>query len=181
MRYDHDIGAHIARPTPHDLALDDLVDIGHQQRRTLPGLDAQDAARVVAQIRKITRWMQESETYAVPLPRRTGKTRSAVRQRGGAFGRQRQSGWEDTCNRGKSAGMVIVAMADDGHVEPEYAECMQRRDAHALARIESIRYGRAHVVKQVVMRRAHQHRQALANIKHDELSLPLSWQCPIRP
>src|SRR3546814_17042302 len=69
--------------------------------------------------------------------------------------------------------IFVVAVADDRRVQPPYAQRTQRGHADALAGVEAVRLRGAHVVQQAVAGRAHQHRQALADVQHHQFRLAL--------
>jgi hypothetical protein len=124
--------------------------------------------------------VQEAQAHPVPLPFFAGQA-GAVGRDAFAFRRQAVDDRQRTPHRAPAAGVVGVAMAGDGHVEPAHAQRMQRRHHHPLAGIVGVADRRAHVVEQRVPLRAQQHRRTLPDVEHLQLELARRRQHPRRP
>lgn len=180
VRDHHDVGPEVARLALRQALLHRRADVAGEQQRAMRGFHPQHAARLVAQRREVRRRVQQAQPHAIVGPGVAGHAGPrACEPR--VLRRQQRHAWPGAPHRVQAAGVVVVAMARDQPVDAAHAQGAQRRHHHLLAGIETLRLRRAHVVQQHVAVRAHQHSQALTDIKHDRFELARGGPPAVRP
>ena len=119
--------------------------------------------------------MQDAEAHAVPFPGLPGAARRDP-GRVAAGRRQQRRHRERLRHRCPAAGVVVVAMAEHGRIQPAHAQRVQGRHHRTFAGIEAVPHRRPHVVQQAVARGPHQDRQPLPDIDHHQLHFAMARQ-----
>ena len=175
MRHEQHVAAQRARTSEHR-RLAAALDVAGEEHRVLPRPDAQHAAQIVALRHRRARRMQELEAHAVPCPAvaRLAASRSGRQRIERMRARQRRGerrDLESLEHRGSAADVVAILVAEHHEIEVRHALAAQRRhdDARAAVRFGAVR--RTRVVEHAMVRRAHEHREALADVEGRDPSL----------